>query len=125
MGSVVFLQYDLPYLEAIMKTARRGSRIAAFCLGAGMMMGFAAAALGALEGPALLEPEEATSMLAEADASPYEGADRLVLFDRTQVEVEESGLSHVYNHRFLKVLEFGGARALGAAFRLRSRLQPD
>jgi hypothetical protein len=76
--------------------------------------GWAGAALCALEGPDLLSAEAAASLLAEADASPYEGADRLVLFDRTEVEVEGSGLTHVYHHRFVKVLEFAGARAMRA-----------
>jgi transglutaminase-like putative cysteine protease len=71
----------------------------------------AATAFGAPEIPELVPPEEALQMLAEADASPYEGADRLVLFDRTVVDVEETGLSHVYHHRFVKVLEFDGALA--------------
>jgi hypothetical protein len=69
---------------------------------------------GGIEVPSLLEPEEAIEMLTEADASPYEGADRLVLFDRTVVDVEESGLSHVYHHSFVKVLELEGTRALRA-----------
>lgn len=71
-------------------------------------------AAATLDGPELLAADEASHMLAEADASPYEGADRLVLFDRTEVGVEESGLSHVYSHRLIKVLEFGGARAMRA-----------
>jgi hypothetical protein len=79
----------------------------------------AAPLLGAVAGPppeppALLGHEEAVETLAGADASPYEGADRLVLFDRTEIDVEESGLSHVYHHRFVKVLEQEGALALRA-----------
>jgi hypothetical protein len=67
-----------------------------------------------LDGPGLLAPDDAIHILAEADATPYGGADRLVVFDRTEVEVEQSGLSHVYSHRLIKVLEFGGARAMRA-----------
>ena len=66
------------------------------------------------ESPALLDPEEAVETLAGADATPYEGADRLVLFDRTEIDVEDSGLGHVYHHRFVKVLEQEGALALRA-----------
>jgi len=71
-------------------------------------------AAAAAEAPTLLDPEEAVEMLAEADASAYEEANRLVLFDRTEIDVEESGLSHVYHHRFVKVLEPDGALALRA-----------
>jgi len=71
-------------------------------------------AVATIEGPALLEPPEAVRLLAETDETAYEDADRLVLFDRTEVEVEETGLSHVFGHRFVKVVDFGGARALRA-----------
>jgi hypothetical protein len=83
-------------------------------MGAALTLALATTALGALEGPGLLSPEAAIGLLAEADASPYEGADRLLLFDHTQVEVEKSGLSHVYSHHFVKVLEYGGARVMRA-----------
>ncbi|MFH1313105.1 MAG: hypothetical protein ABIJ00_07720, partial [Candidatus Eisenbacteria bacterium] len=39
---------------------------------------FGAAAAAAPKPPALLDPEEAVETLSGADASPYEGADRLV-----------------------------------------------
>jgi len=87
------------------------STLAAFMLAAPVLGATAAAAPQA---PTLLDPEEAVETLAGADASPYEGADRLVLFDRTEIDVEETGLSHVYHHRFVKVLEPDGALALRA-----------
>jgi hypothetical protein len=87
------------------------STLAAFMLAAPVLGATAAAAPRA---PTLLDPEEAVETLAGADASPYEGADRLVLFDRTEIDVEETGLSHVYHHRFVKVLEPDGALALRA-----------
>jgi hypothetical protein len=71
-------------------------------------------AAGAPEPPALLDHEEAVEALAGADAAPYEGADRLVLFDRTEIDVEDTGLGHVYHHRFVKVLNEEGALALRA-----------
>ena len=97
-----------------MTSTLRRLKTVLLCLAIGTVMALATAAAGALEGPGLLTPEAAIGLLAEADASPYEGADRLVLFDRTEVEVEASGLSHVYHHRFVKVLEFEGARAMRA-----------
>ena len=98
-----------------MTSSLRRLRTVSFCLVAATSLAWATTVLGELEGPGLLSPEAAMGLLAEADATPYEGADRLVLFDRTEVEVEASGLSHVYRHRFVKVLEFDGARALRAA----------
>lgn len=71
-------------------------------------------ALGAIDGPEALDLEEAAALLKGADDSDYEGADRLVLFDRMEVDVEETGLSHVYQHRFVKVVDFAGARAMRA-----------
>ena len=69
----------------------------------------------ALDPPALLPPEEAAALLAaERDEALTGGADRLVLFDREVVIVEDSGLSHRHRHRFVKVLEPGGALALRA-----------
>jgi hypothetical protein len=90
------------------------SRSGAFCLMVAAILITARPARAILAGPELLAPEDAVSMLSGADASPYEGAERLVIFDHTEAEVEDSGLSHVYTHRLIKVLEFGGARALRA-----------
>jgi len=69
---------------------------------------------GATAEPQLLDPGEARELIENADDSKYDGADRLILFDRSVVEVEDSGLSHRYEHRLIKVLEPGGARALRA-----------
>jgi transglutaminase-like putative cysteine protease len=95
-----------------LKHALRGPAVC--CLAALATLLWAMPVLAVIEGPELLRSDEAARMIAEADASPYEGADRLVIFDRTQVEVEETGLSHVYNHRLIKVLEYEGARAMRA-----------
>jgi hypothetical protein len=97
-----------------MTSTMRRTIAALLSLSAGLVAVWAPTGLGASEGPGLLSPEAAVSLLAEADASPYEGADRLVVFDRTEVEVEGSGLSHVYSHRLIKILELGGARAMRA-----------
>ena len=78
------------------------------------MIALAAAAFAGVEPPDLIDPGEAVTRIAEADASPYEDADRLVLFDRTVVDMEETGLSHKYEHRLVKVLDWPGARALRA-----------
>ena len=71
-------------------------------------------AFGSIEVPEALDPEEATTLLKSVDGSDYEGADRIVLFDRMEVDVEETGLSHIYQHRFVKVIDFAGARAMRA-----------
>jgi transglutaminase-like putative cysteine protease len=73
-----------------------------------------APALAAVDPPSVLDPEEAVALLAGAEASRYEGSDRVVVFDRTEVDVEETGLSHRYDHRLVKVLDWSGARALAA-----------
>ncbi|MCQ2285230.1 MAG: DUF3857 and transglutaminase domain-containing protein [Bacteroidales bacterium] len=42
--------------------------------------------------------------------SLYKGYDKLTIFDSTYVEMEESGLSHVYNHQLYKILTPIGGR---------------
>ncbi|MBN1824661.1 MAG: DUF3857 and transglutaminase domain-containing protein [Candidatus Eisenbacteria bacterium] len=79
-----------------------------------LILVLAPAAPAVIAGPDLLEPGAATALLEGTDDDAYEGAARLLLFDRTEVEVEESGLSHVFQHRFLKVLDWEGARGLRA-----------
>lgn len=44
--------------------------------------------------------------------SDYPGSGQLIIFDSTKVQVEESGLSHVYTHRLVKVLTAAGAKGL-------------
>jgi len=74
-----------------------------------------AAPAAALEAPTLIDPAEAATLLAAEPAEALtDGANRLVLFDREVVIVEDSGLSHRHRHRFVKVLEPGGALALRA-----------
>ena len=46
------------------------------------------------------------------NSKDYPGSGTLVIFDSTRVQVEESGLSHVYTHRLFKVLTAAGARGL-------------
>ncbi len=55
--------------------------------------------------------EEIASLIEVAGTSEdHAGADVVVVFDRTDVEVEDSGLSHVVNHVVTKVLTDEGAR---------------
>jgi len=81
---------------------------------AALLTAAAALAEGAFDPPRLMDTHEVRALIEGADATPYEDADRLVLFDRSTIEVEDSGLSHRYVHRLVKVLEPGGARALRA-----------
>ncbi|RPJ43500.1 MAG: DUF3857 domain-containing protein [Candidatus Latescibacterota bacterium] len=79
-----------------------------------LLLFLASPAVAAVDPPVPIDPEEAVALIAEVDASKYEGADRLIVFDRTEVDVEESGLSHRYEHRLVKVLEPEGALALAS-----------
>ena len=45
-------------------------------------------------------------------ASDYPGAGKLILFDSTYSDVQETGLTYVYTHRLYKVLNAKGARDL-------------
>jgi len=78
-----------------------------------LLLAFATAAIGAVQPPELVDPEKAIALLADVDEETYE-ADRVVVFDRTVVDMEETGLSHRYEHRLTKVLDWPGARALRA-----------
>ena len=53
-----------------------------------------------------------TRLLAAGDSEAYPGADIVVVYDSTDVDVEDSGLSHVRMHRLVKVLTEEGARDL-------------
>jgi transglutaminase-like putative cysteine protease len=44
----------------------------------------------------------------------YEDADLATVFDSTLVDVEATGLSHVYNHKLIKVLSWDGAKRMTA-----------
>ena len=46
------------------------------------------------------------------DGGIYEGADLAIVFDSTFVDVENTGLSHVVNHRLIKVLTWDGAKRM-------------
>jgi hypothetical protein len=60
------------------------------------------------------DAQEIHRLLAEAGTSAdYPDADVLVVFDRTEVDVEESGLSHVRHHLLSKILTGTGARDEG------------
>ena len=50
---------------------------------------------------------------AAGDLAEHPDADLVTVFDRTDSEVEPSGLSHVVRHRLVKVLTSDGARSLG------------
>lgn len=52
------------------------------------------------------------ALLAAGDAATYPGAPFVVVYDSTEVDVMESGLSHVVTHRLVKVLTQTGARDL-------------
>jgi transglutaminase-like putative cysteine protease len=53
-----------------------------------------------------------TALLAAGDAASFPGAPFVVVYDSTEVDVMESGLSHVVTHRLVKVLTPAGARDL-------------
>ena len=69
-------------------------------------------AWAALDVPELVSAEEALELLA-LDKNSYQ-SERVVIFDRTKVDVESTGLSHRYQHRMVKVLKDSGAKALRA-----------
>ncbi|MFO7653768.1 MAG: DUF3857 and transglutaminase domain-containing protein [Candidatus Krumholzibacteriia bacterium] len=62
--------------------------------------------------PAAATPaERIPDLVAAAGTSvDHDGADEVVVFDRTDVDVEDSGLSHVVQHRLVKALTAAGAR---------------
>ncbi len=70
-----------------------------------------AAATIAADDPAA--PSEFGSLIADAgDSGDHDGADAVIVFDRTEVDMEPSGLSHVVRHALTKVLTDAGARRL-------------
>jgi hypothetical protein len=62
-------------------------------------------------GVASSQPDDLAARIAAAD---HDDADLIVVFDRTRTEVEDSGLSHVVNHRVVKVLSEDGAVRLAS-----------
>jgi hypothetical protein len=54
------------------------------------------------------------TMLQKVTAEKYAGADSVVVLDETKVDVESSGLSHVYKTRLVKVLTEAGAMDLAS-----------
>lgn len=57
------------------------------------------------------EPVDVTAALqAVGDAATFTGADQVVVVDRTHIDVEASGLSHIENQRVIKVLTEAGAK---------------
>jgi transglutaminase-like putative cysteine protease len=46
------------------------------------------------------------------NTSDYPGSNLLVVFDSVSVNVEESGLSHVFTHRLVKILTAAGAKGM-------------
>jgi hypothetical protein len=58
------------------------------------------------------QDENRARLLATGDSDMYPGADIVVVYDSTDVDVEDSGLSHVRMHRLVRVLTAKGARDL-------------
>ncbi len=73
--------------------------------------------------PPIPDSDEALFALVEqaGDADANEGADLVTVFKRTQVTMEESGLSHIENHELIKCLSEKGAAELA---RLRLDFDP-
>lgn len=66
--------------------------------------------------PCAAQSDDISALVAAAGTSEdHDGADVVIVFDRTDSRVEPSGLSHVVQHRLLKALTATGARSL--AFR--------
>ncbi len=73
-----------------------------------LLLSLAAAAAAV---PAPPSGEDLRPVIAAAGtAADYPDADVVVVFDRTEVDVEESGLSHVVQHTLTKILTERGAR---------------
>ena len=54
--------------------------------------------------------QPAATRLAEVRDGDFDRYDVVTVFDSTSVMMEESGLSHVYNHKLWKILSDEGAR---------------
>jgi hypothetical protein len=65
--------------------------------------------LGLSAGAALAQ-ESIPALVAGVDASKYPGQDKVMVFDRTRVEVQETGLSVMNMHQLVKVLTAKGGR---------------
>jgi len=60
--------------------------------------------------PGTIPGEDLPALIAAAGTcEDHDGADVVVVFDRTEVEVEDTGLSHVHNHTLTKILTATGA----------------
>ena len=57
----------------------------------------------------IVQAQSVTDLIAR---SSYPGTGMVVVFDSTRVQVEESGLSHVFTHRLYKVQTAAGAKSL-------------
>lgn len=68
--------------------------------------------LGALVLLAAAATAQDTTLTAAIAAAHHDDADLIVVFDRTTSDVEDSGLTHVVNHRLVKVLTDKGALEL-------------
>ena len=62
--------------------------------------------------PGLAQDDLSKQLAAAGSAKEYPGASYLVVFDRTTVRVEESGLSHVEKEVLYKVLDSAGGKEL-------------
>lgn len=89
-----------------MRNPRGGSRAFAPALAALLAAGAAAAE------PWDVPAETLAKKLAAVSAGAYPGADLVMVFDRSDVAVEESGLARTVRHTLAKALTPAGARAL-------------
>jgi transglutaminase-like putative cysteine protease len=83
-----------------------------FLLGAAFLLFHAVFTGTAVGGPIPSVPADSLARLIQAagDSSAWEGADAVVVTDRTDVRVEESGLGHVTRDRIVRILTEAGAR---------------
>ena len=77
-----------------------------------ILLGCLSAAGASAGDPAAAAPADSVVQQIEAagDSAAWKGAGAVVVYDRTEVRVEETGLGHVHRHRLVKILTEDGAR---------------
>jgi transglutaminase-like putative cysteine protease len=76
-----------------------------------VLLGLSLAAFAQAGDPTPADREAIGDLIAAAGThEDHPGADVIVVFDRTEVDVQESGLAHVVNHTVTKILTEDGAR---------------
>ncbi len=75
---------------------------------------FCCALLALIAAPLAAQEDLSRQLAAAGSAQEYPGARQLVVFDRTEVRVEDSGLSHVDKEVLYKALDAEGAKELQA-----------